>query len=69
MATATLAARVAKLEKAVAKLTEKRAGTLRTKRKLKSLSRPPLQGLPSDLSEGTRQKVQDLIIRRHATDR
>lgn len=55
MATATLAARVAQLEETVAKLVEQRpttsAVTLRKGRKLKSLSRPPLQGLPADLSE------------------
>lgn len=73
MTTATLAARVAKLEKTVAMLMEQRASAAppapRKTRKLKALSRPPLQGLPADLSENTRQKVRAMILSRHAADR
>lgn len=36
---------------------------------LKAALRPPIVGLPEDLSEGTRDRVKLLIARRHATNR
>lgn len=73
MATATLAARVAQLEKTVSQLVAQRmqqpSGTVRKSKKLKALSHAPLRGLPVDLSENTRQKTRDLILSRHAANR
>jgi hypothetical protein len=36
---------------------------------MKSLSTPPLKGLPADLSIGTREKARDLAKARHAAHR
>lgn len=36
---------------------------------LKAASRPALEGLPSDLSVNTKNKVRDLILKRHAANR
>ncbi|MFN0076687.1 MAG: hypothetical protein ACKVY0_09450 [Prosthecobacter sp.] len=49
MATATLAARVAQLEKTVATLVKKQEpGRLRKSKKLKAMAQAPLPGLPKD---------------------
>ena len=41
----------------------------RPRRGLKAASRAALDGLPSDLSTGTKERVRALIAKRHATSR
>jgi hypothetical protein len=43
-----------------------RAGT---RRGLKAAGRPALEGLPGDLSIGTKERVRALIAKRHAANR
>ena len=48
-----------------------RAPTARggTRRGLKAAGRPALEGLPADLSAGTKERVRALIAKRHAANR
>jgi hypothetical protein len=48
-----------------------RAGKTRAKgrRGLKAAERPALEGLPADLSVGTREQVRMLVAKRHAAHR
>jgi hypothetical protein len=48
-----------------------RAPTARakTRRGLRAAGRPALQGLPADLSVGTKERVRALIAKRHAASR
>jgi hypothetical protein len=41
----------------------------RTRRGLKAAGRPALEGLPANLSIGTKDRVRALIAERHATSR
>jgi hypothetical protein len=41
----------------------------KTRRGLKAAARPPLEGLPANLSIGTRERVRELIAARHAANR
>ena len=41
----------------------------RTRRGLKAAERPPLEGLPADLSIGTKERVRALVAKRHAAHR
>ena len=41
----------------------------RTRRGLKAAGRPALDGLPADLSIGTKERVRALIAKRHAASR
>ena len=41
----------------------------RMRRGLKAASRPALEGLPVDLSVGTRERVRSLVAKRHAANR
>ena len=41
----------------------------RTRRGLKAAGRPALEGLPADLSTGTKDRVRALIAKRHAANR
>lgn len=51
-------------------LTDRLAPTVRRRKLgLKASARPPIMGLPSDLSEGTRDQVKRLIAKRHAANR
>ena len=47
------------------------AGKTRSKarRRLKAAARPALEGLPPDLSVGTRERVRALMVKRHAANR
>jgi hypothetical protein len=79
MSSATLTARVSRLEAVVKSLTQKlttrqkpapkRGGNASRSFRMKSLSTPPLEGLPADLSIGTREKARDLAKARHAGHR
>ncbi|MFN0077285.1 MAG: hypothetical protein ACKVY0_12510 [Prosthecobacter sp.] len=79
MPSATLTARVSRLEAIVesfgqklplhAKPTPKRGSKPPRSFRMKSLSAPPLEGLPADLSIGTREKARDIFKARHATHR
>jgi hypothetical protein len=79
MPSATLTDRVSRLEAIVESLTQKLPAPQKpvSKRgskpprafRMKSLSTPPLQGLPADLSIGTREKARDLAKARHAAHR
>jgi hypothetical protein len=46
-----------------------RAVRARTRRGLKAAGRPALEGLPADLSTGTKERVRALIAKRHAANR
>ena len=46
-----------------------RAVRVRTRRGLKAAGRPALEGLPADLSAGTKERVRGLIAERHAANR
>lgn len=41
----------------------------RTRRGLKAAGRAPLQGLPADLSTGTKERVRTMVAKRHAAHR
>ena len=41
----------------------------RKRRGLKAAGRPALEGLPADLSAGTKERVRGLIAERHAANR
>ena len=45
------------------------ASRARTRRGLKAAGRPALDGLPADLSIGTKERVRALIAQRHAASR
>ena len=45
------------------------AARARTGRGLKAAGRPALEGLPADLSTGTKERVRALIAKRHAANR
>jgi hypothetical protein len=45
-----------------------RRAPMKRRRGLKADARPALEGLPSDLSVGTRERVRDLVARRHAAN-
>ena len=45
------------------------AAPTRTRRGLKAAGRPALEGLPADLSIGTKERVRALIAKRHAASR
>ncbi len=45
------------------------AARTRTRRGLKAAGRPALEGLPADLSIGTKERARALIARRHAANR
>ena len=45
------------------------AARARTKRGLKAARHPALEGLPADLSIGTKERVRALIAKRHAANR
>ena len=44
-------------------------GQSKARRGLKSASRPALEGLPKDLSIGTKNRVRSLVIQRQGADR
>lgn len=46
-----------------------RSTSAKRRRGLKAAVRPALEGLPADLSVGTRERVRALVARRHATNR
>ena len=79
MSTSTLTSRVSRLEAMVDSLAQKlmeskKPASRRSNKparafRMKSLSTPPLEGLPTDLSIGTREKVRDLVKARHAAHR
>jgi hypothetical protein len=46
-----------------------RNAPLKKRRGLKAAARPALEGLPADLSVGTRDRVRALVARRHAANR
>jgi hypothetical protein len=45
------------------------AARAKTRRGLRAAGRPALQGLPADLSVGTKERVRALIAKRHAASR
>lgn len=45
------------------------ASRARTRRGLKAAGRPALEGLPADLSIGTKERARALIAKRHAASR
>ncbi len=45
------------------------AARARTRRGLKAAGRPALEGLPADLSIGTKERVRALFAKRHAASR
>ena len=45
------------------------AARTRARRGLKAAGRPALEGLPADLSSGTKERVRALIAKRHAANR
>jgi hypothetical protein len=45
------------------------AALARTRRGLKAAGRPALEGLPADLSIGTKERVRALFAKRHAASR
>ena len=44
-------------------------GRTRTRRGLQAAGRPALEGLPADLSIGTKERARALIAKRHAASR